>query len=44
MKYRERELFIFGLSIGLAAGLMLGIGLRALWSRSDRAVRTEVVR
>ena len=31
MNTKQRELFVFGLAIGLAAGLVLGIGLRALW-------------
>lgn len=44
MNTKQRELFIFGLSIGLAAGLMLGIGLRALWAKTDAATQTEVVR
>ena len=44
MNTKQRELFIFGLSIGLAAGLMLGIGLRTLWARSGTEPRAEVVR
>lgn len=44
MNAKQRELFIFGLSIGLAAGLVLGIGLRALWARNGTEPRTEVVR
>ena len=44
MNTKQRELFVFGLSIGLAAGLVLGIGLRALWARSGTVSRMEVVR
>lgn len=44
MNIKQRELFVFGLSIGLAVGLVLGIGLRALWARNETEPKVEVVR
>lgn len=44
MNTKQRELFVFGLAIGLAAGLVLGIGLRALWQVRQAVPTAEVGR